>query len=545
MRQRTLVSGVLAASAVMAGCSGDLLDVTNVNNPDVERVLSTPGDVEGLIGGLGIQLNNTKRLNESINTQAKILSGEGFATVANFGMNIRAEIPRLPLDNSLGNAVGTGNNNNFNTFSRISRSAANGIQALDRLAENNQTIGSPAQDARARAFAFLILGEALGNLSLGYDSAAIVTPAVPSSDVPPLSHYPEVNVAALAMLDSAIATATSPAASQGANGFPLPSTWISGQDNLTADRFVRYARSLKARIRAGVARTPDERAAVNWNAVVEDATAGITEDLEIVIGGSLGWSAQYDRGQMYITGGWHSMSPMYYGMADVSGGYDNWLATPLANKRAFLIVTPDTRWPQGATRAEQQADAGPTVALREGAYVRNRPTGEDVPINGYGDSFYDHSRYGAGWLATVGPYVEMSAVEISMLAAEGYLRTNRTAQAIDLINASRTRNGLPAIATSTGANSPIGTLPNCVPRVPAPPSFTSTQCGTPWEAMKYEKRMETAFTGYLVWFADNRGWGDLVENTPLEWATPFQELQARLNPIYSPSRTAARGTYGF
>ena len=545
MRQRTLVSGVLAASAVMAGCSGDLLDVTNVNNPDVDRVLATPADVEGLIGGLGIQLNNTKRLNESINTQAKILAGEGFATVANFGMNIRAEIPRLPLDNSLGNAVGAGNNNNFNTFSRISRNAANGILALDRLAENNQTIGSPAQDARARAFAFLILGEALGNLSLGYDSAAVVTPAVPSSEVPTLSHYSEVNAAALAMLDSAIATATSPAAGQGANGFPLPNTWISGQANLTADRFVQYARSLKARIRAGVARTPDERQAVDWNAVIADATNGVSADFQIDIGGSLGWTAQYDRGQMYVTGGWHTMSMMYYGMADTSGGYDNWLSTPFDTRRAFLVRTPDTRWPQGNDRAAQQADAGPTVVLREGAYVRNRPTGEDVPIQGYGDSFYDHSRYGAGWLATVGPYVEISATEMSMLAAEGYIRTSRVPEAIALINASRTRNGLPAIPTNTGANSPIGTLPNCVPRVPAPPSFTSTQCGSVLEAMKYEKRMETAYTGYLIWFADNRGWGDLVENTPLEWATPFQELQARLLPIYSPSRTSARGTYGF
>jgi hypothetical protein len=64
--------------------------------------------------------------------------------------------------------------------------------------------------------------------------------------------------------------------------------------------------------------------------------------------------------------------------------------------------------------------------------------------------------------------------------------------------------------------------------------------------MKYEKRMETAFTGYLVWFSDSRGWNDLPANTAIEWPVPFQEMQARQQPYYDGTRQqVGASTYGF
>ena len=545
---RNRVSAFLVTGGALMGLTacGDNLAVTNLNNPDVARAYATPAGVEGVVAGLGVQVFNTQRATESVNTQAKILAGESFASVANFGMAARAQIPRSIISNELGNDNQGGNLANFNQFQRVARTAANAIQAVNRLGQSGQTIGSPAQDARAKAFAFYILGQSLGNLSLAYDSSAIVTPAVPSDVVPALSSSAAVNVAAMQMLDSAIAIANSAAATNGANGFPLPSTWINGQ-SVTRDQFVRLARSYKARYRAGVARTPAARAAVNWQEVIADATNGITADFNVNVGGGSGWGAGFDLTQMYVVGGWHSMSPLYYGMADVSGGYDAWLATPRDTRRAFLIVTPDRRWPQGATRAAQQA-SNPNVAPPAGMYVRNRPTGDDVPLSGYGDSFYDHRRYGAANLAaSTGPYTEMSATEMTMLAAEGYIRTNQLAQAITLINTSRARNGLDAIpSTVTSATVPYSTnKTTCVPQVPVAPSFTATACGSVLEAMKWEKRMETAFTGYMIWFTDNRGWGDMVEGTPVEWPVPYQEMQARQSPYYNGTNRAAKGTYGF
>ena len=545
---RTHVSQLIAGSGMLLGlmaCSGDSLNVVNVNDPDVARAYATPAGVEGVVAGLGVQLNNTQRATVSVNTQARILSGENIASVANFGMAARSQIPRSIISNELGNDNQAGNLANFNQFSRVTRTASNAIAAVNRLVTSGSTIGSPAQDARAKAFAFLILGQALGNLALAYDSAAIVTPATPSDQVPGLSGAAQVNVAALAMLDSAIAIANSPAATTGTSGFPLPTTWISGVA-LTRDGFVRLARSFKARFRAGVARTPAQRAAVNWPSVIDDATNGITADFNITLGGTTGWSAAYDFNQMYVTGGWHAVPYFYYGMADVSGSYDAWLATPVASRRAFTVVTPDKRWPAGATRAAQQA-VGPTVALQPGVYMRNRPTGEDVPLVGPGDSQYDHRRYGAQWLNSVqGPYTDMSKTELDMLAAEGYIRAGNLAAATALVNVTRVKNGLGPIGTVASATAPYSTdLSTCVPRVPAAPNFTSTVCGSLLEAMKYEKRMETAYTGYFIWMADNRGWGDLVEGTVVEWPVPYQEMQARQKTYYNGANRAPKGTYGF
>ncbi|WP_306523257.1 hypothetical protein [Gemmatimonas sp.] len=545
---RKHVSKFIAGSGMLLGlmaCSGDSLNVVNVNDPDVARAYATPAGVEGVVAGLGVQLNNTQRATESVNTQARILSGENIASVANFGMAARSQVPRSVISNELGNDNQAGNLANFNQFSRVTRTASNAIAAVNRLIAGGNTIGSPAQDARAKAFAYLILGQALGNLSLAYDSAAIVTPVTPSDEVPGLSGAAQVNAAALSMLDSAIAIANSPAATTGASGFPLPTTWISGVA-LTRDGFVRLARSFKARFRAGVARTPAQRAAVNWASVIDDATNGITADFNITLGGTTGWSAAYDFNQMYVTGGWHAVPYFYYGMADVSGSYDAWLASPVASRRAFTVITPDKRWPAGATRAAQQA-AGPTVALPPGVYFRNRPTGEDVPLVGPGDSQYDHRRYGAQWLNSVqGAYTDMSKTEMDMLAAEGYIRAGNLAAATTLVNVTRVKNGLDPIGSVASATAPYSTdLSKCVPRVPAAPSFTSTVCGSLLEAMKYEKRMETAYTGYFIWMADNRGWGDLVEGTVVEWPVPYQEMQARQKTYYNGTNRAPKGTYGF
>lgn len=528
----------------LTACGSDLA-VTNLNNPDVARAYATPAGVEGVIAGLGVQVFNTQRATESVNTQGKILAGESFASVANFGMAARAQIPRSIISNELGNDNQTGNIANFNQFSRVSRTAANAIVAVDALAKSGQTIGSPAQDARAKAFAFFILGQALGNLSLAYDSAAIVTPAVPSDEVPKLSGAAAVNTAALQMLDSAINIANSANATNGANGFPLPSTWLNG-NAVARDQFIRLARSYKARFRAGMARNATARGAVNWAEVIADATNGVTTDFTVNVGGGSGWSASFDLTQIYVTGGWHTAPMFYYGMADTSGAYGAWLATPRDSRRAFLVLTPDKRWPTGGTRALQQAEA-PTNAPKPGTYMRNRPTGEDVPLQGPGDSFYDHRRYGAANLnASTGPYTDISATEMAMLAAEGYIRTGNIPAAVALINASRTRNGLDAIPASvTSASAPYSTASNCVPRVPAAPAFTSATCGSILEAMKYEKRMETAFTGYMIWFTDNRGWTDMIEGTVVEWPVPYQEMQARQAKFYNGESRAPKGTYGF
>jgi hypothetical protein len=92
-----------------------------------------------------------------------------------------------------------------------------------------------------------------------------------------------------------------------------------------------------------------------------------------------------------------------------------------------------------------------------------------------------------------------------------------------------------------------------VPRTPTGVDY-AVECGTLWEAMKWEKRMETLFTGYAQWYQDSRGWGDLPLGSVVMWPVPFQEMQARSKPYYNgpptgksndPTWKALTSTYGF
>src|SRR5437879_5441381 len=136
--------------------------------------------------------------------------------------------------------------------------------------------------------------------------------------------------AALAYLDSAIAIASGPVpAGPAGDWFPLPSTWINGQalTSGATGSFVQLARSYKARFRAGVARTPAERAdvtaggIVDWTKVIGDANAGISADFNITMDPTNGWDVAWVQ-QHYAGAEWHQMSQFFIGMADTAGLYD-------------------------------------------------------------------------------------------------------------------------------------------------------------------------------------------------------------------------------
>lgn len=540
MRKSYLIGGFVAVLGVSA--CGDSLAVVNKNNPDIDRAYSTPAGVEGVIAGLGVQLYNHQRQNEGVNTQSKILSGESFTSVNNFGGAPRAALPRVPISNSLGNDIQAGNREHYYDMSSAARGAANVVRALENLIVElgPDALGSAEATNRARAFGYFVLGQALANLSYAYDSSAWVSPAIPSDSITPLSGYAEVNAKAVEMLDSAFVSAS-------AGMEPLDATWLSSAAPVPQAEFVRIIRSIRARVRAGAARSPAERAAVNWALVIADAENGLTSDFETTVGGSTGWTGGYHVIQSYVPGGWHSAPMYYYGMADTSGRYSTWLATPRDSRTAFLVETPDARWPVGATRAVQTAESPTSVAIPAPRYMRNRPPSEDVPITGWGLSYYDHRRWGFIRVASnSGVLVEMGRAESDLLAAEGYIRANNFAAAAALIDRTRTANGLPALTgVIVDATTPVPGGTACVPQVPQAPNFTSAGCGTIWEAMKYEKRMETAFTGYMQWFNDNRGWGDMIVDTALEWPVPYQEMQARVKPFYDGQLQAPAGTYQF
>jgi hypothetical protein len=524
-----LLSASLLALGLIA-CK-DTLVVDNLTDPDRDRALARPSDVEAFIGSTYAQIQNATLggSNEAVQTQMQVMGMENTSALANFAMGPRGAIPRTPIENTRNSTGGAGSYRDFVVLERAARMATIGIARMKVL-----TLGSAAADARARSFARFSQGVALGNLALVYDSAAIVSEDDDPQVIVPLSGYTAVMDAALTLLDSAIVIAR---AVPGA--FPLPTIWINGQA-LDTTGYFRFIRSYKARFRAGVGRTPAERAAADWNAIIADANTGITADFNIAMNPTAGWDVVWPV-QAYATGpaNWHQMSQFWMGMADGSGGYDTWLATAPASRAPFLVVSADRRFPQGASRAAQNADT-----LRTGyrtfsgfPYVRNRQSGEDQPGQPLQISMYDFYRSRAFFVAgRIGNYPVMTRAEIRLLAAEGYIRQSQWAAATARIDSSRVTNGgLPSVSAMTDTTSAIPGAGACVPRIPdaaAAIPFRASKCGTLWDALKWEYRMETMYAGYGMWYFAGRGWGDLPEGTALYWPVPYQEMDTRREAFY-------------
>lgn len=72
-----------------------------------------------------------------------------------------------------------------------------------------------------------------------------------------------------------------------------------------------------------------------------------------------------------------------------------------------------------------------------------------------------------------------------------------------------------------------GFNPTCTPRLP------NGSCGTLFEILKWEKRMENHHQNFGAWYFDARGWDDVYRGTFLHFPVPAAELQARGLPLYT------------
>lgn len=538
----TLTFGA-AAVLLVAGC-GQNFAVEDLTDPDIARVFATGASIEATIGA-GFQSVHNAMSNTDDQPGVEAFGLESYSSLNNFNLGTRSAIPRLPINNVIGAP------SIFQEYTKLSKEArliVNAMDALDVLVKGGHTIGTPAKDLRARSFGFFIAGMAEGWLALMYDSASIVTPGMDPQTIPPLSGAQDVAKAAIVLLDSALAIANNPAA---ASGFPLEPAWIAAAPGFgTLDTYKRMIRSYRARIRAGVARTAAQGAATDWAKVIDDAENGIQSNLMMNIGGSTGWNTGMET-QRYQDPTWSQMSMMYMGMADVSGNYATFVGQDYQHKNGFfLVITPDKRWPQGTTRPAQNAASIQATNDKSLPYIENRPLANDVTGDPWGVSFYTYNRWRyIRQNSNTGLFPAFMKAENDLLAAEGYIRTGNIAAAAAKIDLTRVANGgLPAVTGAvTTATQPVPGGSQCVPQVPQPNGTVA--CGNLMEAMKYEKRMETAYSGFGRFWIDSRGWGDLIENTPLEFPVPYQEMQTRLENFYllgaGFGSAAAKGIYGF
>ena len=160
---------VASAAALLLGSACNNLDVTNPNNPDVERALASPEDVKNI----AISTMNSWYLTStyvepyiSMCVTADACSGN----FGNFGMRFNNLEPRIPYANTSAGNDRTVTESPWN-FNYQTLGAAN--DALRAFAAGIQ-LETPNETAKYKAIAQFTQAASLMNLALIFDRAFIV-----------------------------------------------------------------------------------------------------------------------------------------------------------------------------------------------------------------------------------------------------------------------------------------------------------------------------------------------------------------------------------
>jgi hypothetical protein len=491
MRKRLF--GAVLAGAALLGVACQDLSIENPNEPDTERALSQPSDVEALIASSWWPYFRRTQTHGWPFYGFTGVAGVHQTSVANSDALVTSSIPRRAYDNTDGSEQeGLARFAWFDYYTGLD-SSNEGLRAID----GGMVIGDAARTHRARTFAKFTQGLLLGYLGLSYDQALIVKE---DSDIEALMRdagyrpYPEVIAAAIESLEEAIALA-------GEQAFTIPDDWVNNK-TITNDRLAELAHSFIARFLVYEPRTAAAREHVDWDAVLYHAERGITHDFIIPHTranhpSDPNWKHRLQNTDAF--GGYRG-DPYFLGKADVSGNYQDWLATPLNQRDWFHITTPDRRitgdTPTSSGKYFQYSDHNP--------YREERGT--------WRKSYYGFYRWeGEAINADV---VIMTVDEMNLLRAEAFIRTGRIQEGVDLINITRVENGELPPVTADG----VPEAPDCVPRT------REGACEDLLGALMYERLMEATGLEAPRDFFDSRGWDRLVSGTFLHLPIPIREL---------------------
>jgi hypothetical protein len=498
-----------------AGTSCMSLDVTNPNDPDRQRVLETPGDVETLIRSTFLIWWNKVSGESRPGMMLSAIADEMSTTFADFAMLDMSSEPRRAWDNNPSYASASAITGTWFDLNTLISNVNDGLRAIDRgmeIGPVNATTLKGADTPRARAFGKFTQALATGYLGLVFDKAFIADEDTDIENyVPELRPYPEVIAAAISQMEEAIEIAD-------ANTFTLGPDWVNGV-TLTNQDLSKLGHSFIARFIAYSPRSRVERKAADWNTVLTHLNSAITADF-----GPMGRAAAptYEsRYKFNLQRANFAMADNHMlGPADTSGAYQAWVATPVAQRREFEIKTSDRRItgdPTGAANPERV----------KGLYFNWKVIDMNrfnASRGTYHFSYYWNQRFNNQLDA--GHLVTMTVDEMRLLKAEALFwlgNEGPNQQVADLLNVTRVGKGkLPAI---TAVGPPAGT--GCVPRKP------TGECGTLYDALMYEIRIEMAgIEGPIQWF-NGRGLGWLVSGTPVHFPVPGRELNTLGLPLYT------------
>lgn len=506
---RSLRAVVATAAVLSMGACLDL-EVTNPNEPERDQVLSSGTDVEALISGqFRTYWDMVQGSGDGAGSAAATLDALAEVEVsnsANDGTQDAGDLPPKPLPNIVGYRWGNGWRSPWLLQNRGLSAIRQGLLAIDEL---GLTV---AEGPRLQAYAKLMQGLYLGQIALLYDRGFIIDETVATDeDVVALTllPYDQVMTAARGYLAEARTIA-------GANSFTLPAGWL-GPATYSSDDLVRIAHSYEARFMAQVARTPTERAAVDWSQVISHVASGVTEDFGVELDGPGGiWGSPYKS----RSGTGNSVGLSFLGPADQSGAYIAWENTAPADRTPFDIDTDDRRISDGTLQ-------GPGLLAEWRTFFNNQAARGTYYLSNYsGRWFRQIDETGFGFAA------EISVQDMSFLEAEANIRLGFPALALPIINDARVNLGQLPAATVTGVSGA-----RCVPRAIGPIGKASGQtvgaCGDLLTTLIYEKRMVVLQLTVGSVFYDARGFGTLRTGRAIHFPIPAEDLQLLGIPFYS------------
>src|SRR5687768_2792759 len=208
---------MVGAAALMVGSGCGDLEVTNPNNPDVERALASANDVKNL----AISTMNSWYLTSTYYEPylaGSVTSDNHTANFGNFGMRFNNLEPRIAYEN-----LSAGGDREVARapwdFNYSTLGAAN--DAL-RAFGTGLSLGSTAETNKYKNLAQFTQAASLSNLALWFDKAFIIDETFdPNGPKPELQPYTAVSAAAIAKWESAIAATTGSSATYTQTEFPM------------------------------------------------------------------------------------------------------------------------------------------------------------------------------------------------------------------------------------------------------------------------------------------------------------------------------------
>lgn len=507
-RLNKLFSMVGAAALLVGSGCGDL-DVTNPNNPDVERALASANDVKSLASSSFKSWYQTSTNNHPF-SMASVTGDVHTAIFGNFGMRWNnQEAPqtptgRRPYENS---SAGVDRdvteipwNLNYATLG-----AAN--DALRAFAAG-VALPTAVETAKYKHLAQFAQAGSLMNLALWFDKAFIVDETFDLSGAPPeLSPFTAVSATALAKWEALIAATATGSNTYTAAEFPMT-------PELTTNRLHRIANTMAAVTMAYTPRSGAQNAAVNWAKVATLANNGIGTGaggapFDVLVTGDgfvveacNNWCSKINR-----YGNEHSWMRIDHRLINLMDG-----TTPVKYDGTVVPkgTSPDARYNTdfGYCGAGAVANGGAPACVA--SVIGDPLRGLYMQSHWYHKRYEHHARSSTTAGKTAVPY--MLAAESDLIRAEALIRSGGSAAtAAALINNSRVGRG--QLSPLTGAEGTAALL----------------------AAIDYERQVELLTTnGFeLLHARQDLNGVRLQTGTPRHLPIPAKELETLGLPIYT------------